>query len=150
MSKGASGHFSGTKGKQNYNKGFIAKIKLNAETKVKSMISNRSGGRSKAMAIGVYDIKTGKTTASFAGNIPTKFHPVIIELANKIGGIGSLGVTSKNTVGVCAEFHAVNNFLNRGVDIANIRFTNPIRPRTGKPMPFCDNCRKMFSDLIDD
>jgi hypothetical protein len=117
---------------------------------VKSMISNRKGGKSKAMAVGAYDVTTGKTTASFAGSIPSTIHPELIERAKRIGGIGSLGVTSKNTLGVCAEFHAVNNLLLRGADISNIRLTQPIRPRTGKHMPFCDNCKKMFSDLIDD
>lgn len=150
MSKGGSGLFSGTHGQKSQVPDQATEIKAKAESKVKSMISNRKGGKSKAMAVGAYDVSTGKTTASFAGSIPSTIHPELIERAKRIGGIGSLGITSKNTVGVCAEFHAVNNLLLRGADISNIRLTKPIRPRTGKHMPFCDNCKTMFPDLIDD
>lgn len=150
MSKGGSGLFNGTYGQQNHVPDPVVQIKAKAESKVKNMISNRAGGRSKAMAVGAYDVSTGKTSASFAGAIPSKIHPDLIERANRIGGIGSFGVTTKNTVGVCAEFHAVNNLLLRGASISNIRLTKAIRPRTGKTMPFCDNCKKMFDDLIDD
>lgn len=71
----------------------------------------------------------------------------MIEKTNRIGGIGSLRVTNKNTVGVCAEFRAVNQLLINGSDIANIRLTEAIRPRTGKVRPYCDNCVEMFLDI---
>lgn len=146
MSKGDSGLFGGVKRQQPT----VSDIRANAEDKVRSLIGSQSGGTSKAMAVGAYDVKSGKTVAAFAGPTPNKIHPELVKRADAIGGIGSLGVTSKNTVGVCAEFHAVNSLLNNGANIADIRLTKPIRPRTGKQMPFCDNCKAMFSDLIDE
>ncbi|MCI8749475.1 MAG: hypothetical protein HFH67_16725 [Lachnospiraceae bacterium] len=63
--------------------------------------------------------------------LPDEISSVLIERAKKIGGIGSLGVTNKNTVGVCAEFRAVNRLLLNKSDIVNIRLTEAISPRTG-------------------
>ena len=150
MSKGISGLFEETEGQQRCNSRSISEIKSEAESKIKTLISDQPGGKTKAMVVGAYDICTGQTIAAFAGAVPSDIHPLLIERANMIGGIGSLGVTSKNTVGVCAEFHAVNNLLNSGSDISNIRLTRPIRPRTGGAMPYCENCKIMFADLIED
>lgn len=112
------------------------------------MIAKTKGGRGKAMAIGAYDVKTGKIVTSFAGNIPSKIHPELIKRANKIGGIGSTGLSNRNKVGVCAEFHVVNELLLSGSNISDIKLTHAIRPRTGEICPYCINCTKMFSDLI--
>ena len=115
---------------------------------IHAMIENTKGGRGKSIAIGAYDIKTGKIVTSFAGHIPDKIHPELIKRAEKIGGIGTKGLSTKNTVGVCAEFHVVNDLLLSGSKISDIKLTHAIRPRTGKGRPYCINCKKMFSDLI--
>ncbi len=115
---------------------------------IHSMIANTKGGKSKSMAVGAYDVKTGKIVTSFAGNIPDKIHPELIKRAEKIGGIGTKGLSTKNTIGVCAEFHVVNELLLNGSKISDIKLTHAIRPRTGKGRPYCVNCKKMFSDLI--
>ncbi len=115
---------------------------------IHGMIAKTKGGRGKAMAIGAYDVKTGKIVTSFAGNIPSKIHPELIKRANKIGGIGSTGLSNRNKVGVCAEFHVVNELLLSGSNISDIKLTHAIRPRTGEICPYCINCTKMFSDLI--
>lgn len=64
-------------------------------------------------------------------------------------GIGTHGLTSRNTVGVCAEFHVVNSLLLSGCKWSDIRLTPAIRPRTGEIMPYCNNCLAMFGDLIE-
>ncbi len=115
---------------------------------IHTMIENTKGGKSKSMAIGAYDVKTGKIATSFAGNVPDKIHPELVNRANKIGGIGTKGLSTKNTVGVCAEFHVVNELLLNGSKMSDIRLTHAIRPRTGKGRPYCINCKIMFSDLI--
>ena len=102
------------------------------------------------MAVGAYDLRTGRIVAVFAGSIPDKIHPLLRERAKLVGGIGTHGVSQRNTVGVCAEFHAVNQMLLNGSEWASIRLTKPVRPRTKKEMPYCDNCKVMFSDLIDE
>ena len=124
-------------------------LRTKAEKAIQDLIETTSGGKTKSMAVGAYDIKTGEVVADFAGPIPEEISPILIERANKIGGIGSLGVTSKNTVGVCAEFRTINQLLLNGSDISDIRLTDAIRPRTGQVRPYCDNCLEMFSDLLD-
>ena len=108
------------------------------------LIQNTVDANKKAVAIGAYDIETGNVTAKFAGAIPDTINNQLIERANLIGGIGSKGINGKNTVGVCAEFQAANELLNNGGNLTNIRFTEAVRPRTGKVIPTCSNCLEMF------
>ena len=124
-------------------------LKSQAYTKIQNLIDSTSGSRGKAMAVGAYDEKTGKTVAAFAGEIPKKIHPDLLKLAERVGGVGTLGVTDRNTVGVCAEFHVINDMLLSGSKLEDIRLTRAIRPRTGQFMPYCDNCREMFSEIIE-
>lgn len=140
MSKGYSGLFKGTKG-DNYHKRIAYQV-------VHNLINSTPGAKKKAMAVGAYDEKTGTYVAAFAGEIPKKIHPKLRQLAERVGEIGSLGKSDRNTVGVCAEFHAVNDMLFAGCKLEDIRLTRAIRPRTGKFMPYCVNCREMFSEII--
>lgn len=146
MSKGRSGLFRETKG----SKISLSQMRQKALEKVADLIANTPGSKKKAMAVGAYDKSTGKTVAAFAGEIPKQIHPELRKRAQKIGGIGSHGLSSKNTVGVCAEFHALNSLLLHGSKWTDIKLTPAIRPRTGEIMPFCSNCIAMFGDLIDD
>jgi len=146
MSKGGSGLFRGTIGA----KASAISLKSKVRETVNKLIDKTPGGKSKAMAVGGYDKRSGKVVASFAGEIPKEIHPELQKRAEAIGGIGSHGLTERNTVGVCAEFHVVNRLLLNGSKWSDIRLSTPIRPRTGAEMPFCANCRKMFSDLIDE
>lgn len=146
MSKPESGLFHGTSGSHASS---FDKKKQALET-VRRLIAETPGGRKKSMAAGAYDLKTGKNVAAFAGEIPKRIHPELRKRAEKIGGIGTHGLTSRNTVGVCAEFHAVNSLLLSGCKWSDIRLTPTIRPRTCAIMPYCDNCLAMFGDLIKD
>lgn len=141
MSKGRSGLFPSSRANDKM-------LRATAYRSIHAMIKNTKGGKSKSMAVGAYDTKTGKIVTAFAGNIPDKIHPELVKRAEKIGGIGTKGISSKNTVGVCAEFHVVNELLLNGSNISDIKLTHAIRPRTGKGRPYCANCKKMFSDLI--
>lgn len=123
-------------------------LKQKAHQLIEDKIINTPGGKGKSMIVCAYDIRTQKIVAEFAGEIPNTISPVLIERANRIGGIGSLGVSERNTVGVCAEFHAINSLLLNGCNIEDIRLTEAIRPRTGEIRPYCDNCKEMFSDII--
>lgn len=146
MCKGNSGLYKGTKGAKFSKK----ELHLKAENAIAELISSTPGARKKSMVIGAYDISSGKTIAAFAGKIPNDIHPKLIELANQIGGIGSYGLTERNTVGVCAEFQVVNRLLLSGSQFEDIRLTKAIRPRTGEVIPYCENCVAMFKDLFDD
>lgn len=146
MSKSNSGLFSETKG----SKFSSARMRQKALEAVGKLIANTPGSNKKAMAVGAYDKSTGKAVAAFAGEIPKRIHPDLRKRAEEIGGVGNHGITSKNTVGVCAEFHVVNSLLLGGSKWSDIKLTPAIRPRTGEKMPFCANCLAMFNDLIDD
>ena len=141
MSKARSNLFSNTTANDKILRGITYRA-------IHSMVINTKGGKGRSMAVGAYDVRTGKIVTSFAGNIPGQIHPELIARAKRIGGIGSKGLSTKNTVGVCAEFHVVNELLLSGSSISDIRLTHAIRPRTGKGRPYCINCKKMFSDLI--
>ena len=144
MSKSYSGLFHGTSG----SKASKNEKRIQALESVRKLIADTPGGKRKSMAAGAYDLKTGKNVAAFAGEIPKRIHPELRKRAEAIGGIGTHGLTSRNTVGVCAEFHVVNSLLLSGCKWSDIRLTPAIRPRTGEVMPYCDNCLAMFSDLI--
>lgn len=145
MSKSSSGLFHGTSG-SNASRSLMRQKAL--ET-VGKLIQKTPGSKKKSMAIGAYDQSTGKTVAAFAGEIPKRIHPELRKRAEAIGGIGSHGLSNKNTVGVCAEFHVVNSLLLGGSKWSDIKLTTAIRPRTGEKMPYCANCLAMFGDLID-
>ena len=106
----------------------------------------------KAMAIAAYDVVTGDIQPEFAGPIPDRIATVLQERAKSIGGIGTKGLTAglphENTVGVCAEFRSANGLLLRHSRIENIRFTDAIRPRTGKVISTCPNCEAMFPEAF--
>lgn len=144
MSKGFSGLFRNTSGHK-LNTNTLRDKAINA---VEKLINSTPGGIKRAMAVGAYDIQTGEIVTSFAKAMPKRIHPELIKRADKIGGIGSLGVTDKNTVGVCAEFHVINSLLYKGSKLENIRLTPAYQPRTGKPRPYCNNCKAMFYDIM--
>ena len=123
-------------------------LRATAYKAVHTMIDNYKGSKKPSMAIGAYDVKTGKIATAFAGKIPEKIHPELLKRAEMIGGVGTKGLSTKNTVGVCAEFHVVNELLLSGSKISDIKLTRAIRPRTKEGRPYCINCKKMFSDLI--
>lgn len=145
MSKPASGLFHGTLG----DKAARSKLQAAARQKVNRLIEKTPGSKKKAVAVGAYDERTGRAVAAFAGDPPRKIAPELRMRAKAIGGLGSLGLTERNTVGACAEFHAVNKLLLSGAKWEDIHLTPAIRPRTGKMIPFCANCKAMFYDLID-
>lgn len=145
MSKSSSGLFHGTRG-INASRSLMSQKAL--ET-VGRLIQKTPGAKKKSMVVGAYDQSTGKMIAAFAGEIPKRIHPELRKRAETIGGIGSHGLSNKNTVGVCAEFHVVNSLLLGGSKWSDIKLTPAIRPRTGEKMPYCSNCLVMFSDLID-
>ncbi|MCF0241490.1 MAG: hypothetical protein HUK25_02580 [Treponema sp.] len=149
MSKDSSGLFNGTSGSKS-TKSLPSKseLKNRISEKQETLIEKTPGGKGKSLIIGAFDETTGKTSVAFAGEPPKKIHPVLQKLADEMGGIGSLGVSDKNKLGVCAEFHVVNSLLWSGSKLENIKFTTPTRPRNGEAIDFCPNCVKMFKEQI--
>lgn len=145
MSKGSSGLFHGTVGEHATEEQLFQK----ANNAIKHLVEKTPNGNKKSMVVGAYDIKTGRVVAAFAGACPKRIADELKERAKLVGGIGTHGVTKRNIVGVCAEFHAVNSLLLAGSRWQDIRLTPAIRPRIGMEIPYCDNCRIMFYDIID-
>ena len=145
MSKGGSGLFRNTGGSKASTAALHAKVK----ERISAAIDSTPGSKKKAMIAGAYNNKTGEPVVAFSGEIPTKIHPILLAKSKEIGGIGTHGLTDRNTVGVCAEFHLVNKMLLSGVKWSDIRITTAVRPRTGQTIPFCANCIAMFGDIIE-
>jgi len=72
----------------------INSLKSKALSKAQKLVDNTAGGRGKAMVVGAFDERTGQTVAAFAGAIPQKIAPELLDRAKAIGGIGSLGFLS--------------------------------------------------------
>lgn len=127
-------------------------IRRKAESQLGSEIDSLLGKRKNlpAMAIAAYDIATGNIAVAFSGPIPEKINPFLSELVDKagIGNIGKKGRTTPNIIGACAEFRAANQLLQNGSNFENIRFTDPIRPRTRQRKSACDNCQHIFSSIL--
>ena len=56
-------------------------------------------------------------------------------------------------IGYCAEQNSANRLLldkKDGVSLEDIRFSIAIRPKTGEVIPYCNNCKTLFSSLNDE
>lgn len=104
----------------------------------------------RAMAIAAYDIVTGNIAVAFSGTVPTRIHSSLSRAVKNsgVGNIGQSGQNTRNIIGACAEFRAANKLLQNGSKFENIRFTDPIRPRTRQRMSACDNCQHIFSSIL--
>lgn len=71
-------------------------------------------------------------------------------LLSKLGKIGntSLITNTTNIIGKCAEVKAVNNIFKREskLSVADVSFTQAIRPRTLEKIPRCQNCTQIFGN----
>ncbi|WP_228446812.1 RHS repeat-associated core domain-containing protein [Chryseobacterium sp. 3008163] len=87
----------------------------------------------------------GQTSIGVSGAPPSIVAPQLEGVVNELGGLGTR-TASGNPVGCCAEFNAGNNLLlnNPSAIPSQINFTDAIRPRTGKVVPMCDNCKTTF------
>ncbi len=87
----------------------------------------------------------GQTTIGVSGAPPSTVAPQLEGVVNELGGLGTR-TASGNPVGCCAEFNAGNQLLlnNPSATPGQINFTDAIRPRTGKVVPMCDNCKTTF------
>jgi hypothetical protein len=126
-------------------------VRGSAEQALQGMLEGMSSKLKKehAVAVGTYDIKTGRVGANVNGDIPENINPQLRARADEIGGIGSKGVSGKNTVGRCAEQRAANDLLNQGSNIGDIRFTDPVRPnRPHIIVEPCPNCKQIFPEAF--
>lgn len=75
-------------------------------------------------------------------------------LRQQIGRLGQLGhgtTLCKYPLGNCAEQHSCNNLSNKtGCNptiLAQIKFTDTVRPRTMQVIPTCPHCKRIFPTL---
>jgi hypothetical protein len=71
-------------------------------------------------------------------------------LRNKLRQLGDIYIQRDglgNPIGNCAEVNAVNELMieNENLDITNVTFSTPLRPRTQQKIEFCDNCKATFN-----
>ncbi len=78
---------------------------------------------------------------------PTKINKILHDLSKPLGKIDEEGENTINKIGRCAEFRVINELLNKGSNIENIRLTRAYsyKGKIIEPIPYCDNCKKMFA-----
>lgn len=70
--------------------------------------------------------------------------PNLEQALNGIGGIGT--IQNGNVIGGCAEPKAAFEvIINHQCNIADLRFSTAIRPRTKSKVKYCANCVKVFN-----
>jgi uncharacterized protein RhaS with RHS repeats len=105
-------------------------------------------GESPAMVVAARAPYGKIVTATSSKNPPAQVAGQMKKAADKLGGLGSTGVTAKNKVGCCAEFNAANKIISKSplVQRSQIQFSKPMQPRTpDKPQQMCKNCETMFN-----
>lgn len=98
-----------------------------------------------ATAIGAVDPTTGRIVTMSSGPVPAVIAPELKAYADSLGGLG-VKTACGNTIGRCAEFRAANELMlaNPRLKLEDIKFTAAVRPRSGLPVPRCDNCKNIF------
>ncbi|SEH33961.1 hypothetical protein [Chryseobacterium culicis] len=87
----------------------------------------------------------GQTVIGISADAPTEIAPKLQDVVEMLGGAGTRNI-NKTSVACCAEFHVGNELLlkNPQAFSSQINFTNAIRPRTGKVVQMCGNCKATF------
>lgn len=81
----------------------------------------------------------------------TKWHDTLRRLILQL--LGPMGEHShentRNIIGNCSEQHAGNNYMRKyaEMNVANLHFSEAIRPRTMEVIQPCANCKKIFPTL---
>ncbi len=118
----------------------ISKLGTEVNTTAAEMFN---AGKAPAAIVGAE--LNGKTAIGISGAPPSTIAPQLEGVVNELGGLGTR-TASGNPVGCCAEFNAGNELLlnNPSATASQVNFTEAIRPRTGKVVPMCDNCKATF------
>ncbi|HUH52069.1 MAG TPA: hypothetical protein VLZ11_08215 [Flavobacterium sp.] len=72
---------------------------------------------------------------------------MVSKLEKKLKTLGTLYTKRNgNTIGCCAEVNAGNDILRKKpyLNLDEIIFSTPIRPRTQQKMKMCNNCKQTF------
>ncbi|WP_294241830.1 RHS repeat-associated core domain-containing protein, partial [uncultured Chryseobacterium sp.] len=87
----------------------------------------------------------GQTVIGISGQHPSDIAPQLQDVVEMLGGAGTKNI-NKTPVACCAEFQAGNELLLKNPQAfpSQINFTEAIRPRTGKVVPMCGNCKATF------
>lgn len=148
MSKGFSGHFSGTKGAKTYGgsaKQLHSHVKTWAESTAKRLegISKRQRDKFNTATV-VYDESTGKYYNGRNHGIEIdheKKNPILFG-DNTHPGLLPKSSLNHLPVGNCAEIHAVNKALNDGASLSNLKIytIHATKGSFGKAKHACRNC----------
>jgi hypothetical protein len=109
--------------------------------------NDRPGGwRPAGVAAYEADPRSDLIRVRASGPVPDSLNDDLRAALESEFGRGSIGRTTGcgNVVGACAEQRAASALMNEGVPLQDVRFTKPIRPRTGRPMAVCQNCERLF------
>uniref|UniRef100_UPI00054E05F0 RHS repeat-associated core domain-containing protein n=1 Tax=Chryseobacterium hispalense TaxID=1453492 RepID=UPI00054E05F0 len=129
-----------------------AKASITGEASTMSELTNvvkntasdlKASGQAPATIVGAE--LNGQTVVASSGEPPSVIAPQLEAAVGELGGLGTR-TPAGNVVGCCAEFQGGNKLLldNPSATPGQINFTEAIRPRTGKTVPMCDNCKATF------
>lgn len=78
-------------------------------------------------------------------------HKVLFDhITQKLGKIGSKKINVNHPIGYCAEQNVANRLmLATDAPYQDAKFSIAIRPKTGEVIPYCDNCKSLFTQLND-
>ena len=115
-------------------------------------LGSKTSARGSSVMVGAYDSTTGLTSVGSSGALKAEdLSPAMVKFVeDKLGvPIGQATSFCSNLAGFCAEVKAADTLVRQGVNPANIKFTNPVRPgmvygNTSIPenafVPACANC----------
>lgn len=88
----------------------------------------------------------------YANNQKPYQHISLYEHINQtLGTIGTFTRNVNHPIGYCAEMNVANRLmLATDEPYQDAKFSIAIRPKTGEIIPYCDNCKSLFSQLNDE
>lgn len=156
MSKGVSGHFSGTKGARSYGaseKQLHSQVTSWAEDTARKLknVSKRQREKFNTATV-VYDETTGKYYNGRNRGIQIDQdikNPILFGDSTHKGLLPEISLNNYS-LGNCTEMHAVNKALNDGAHLGNLSMytIHTTKSRFGKSKPACENCTHTLKGRI--
>ncbi len=81
------------------------------------------------------------------------YHNYSLKIKKRLERLGEIGTKRdgcNNVIGACAEPHAADKVINKypGCGMDELQFSRAYRPRTGKKVKYCINCKDTFFEVL--
>ena len=111
--------------------------------------SDYSGKKKRETVVSDFPARRNDFRQWYRGNgKPYQHRDLYDHITNNLGTIGKMANGVNHPIGYCAEQNVANRLLLDGnAAIDDIKFSVPIRPRTGEIIDYCGNCRALFGGI---